>query len=74
VVMVDELLVEMMILRDCRALEVKMVVVKKNHLLDFAVRDQMMLDRSLIPGYWLDQLQHSTIPAEIVLLFFSSYS
>jgi hypothetical protein len=73
-VMVDELLVEMMILRDCRALEVEMVVVKKNHLLAFAVRDQMMLDKSLIPRYWLDRLQHSIVPAEVVLLFFASYS
>jgi hypothetical protein len=72
--MVDELLIEMMILRDYRALEVEMVVVKKNHLLDFAVRDQIMLDRSLISGYWLDRLQHSTVPAEVVLLFFTSYS
>jgi hypothetical protein len=72
--MVSGLLLEKMILRDCFVLEVEMVVVKKNHLLDFALRDHMMLDRSLILGYGLDRLQHSIIQAEVVLLFFSFYS
>jgi hypothetical protein len=68
------ILLEKMILQDCLAFEVKMVVVKKNHLLDFALRGQMMLDRSLILRYGLDRLQHSIVPAEVVLLFFASYS
>jgi hypothetical protein len=54
--MVDELLLEKMILRYCLALEVEMVVVKKNHLFDFTLRGQMMLDRNLILGYGLDRL------------------
>jgi hypothetical protein len=54
--MVRELLLKKIILQNCLVLEVEMVVVKKNHLLDFALRDRMMLDRSLILGYGLDRL------------------
>jgi hypothetical protein len=54
--MVSGLLLEKMIIQDYLVLEVEMVVMKKNHLLDFALRDQKMLDRSLNLGFGLDRL------------------
>jgi hypothetical protein len=72
--MVSGFLLEKMILRDCLVLEVEMVIVKKNYLLDFALRDQKMLDRSLNLGFSLDWLQHLIVHAEVIFLFFSFYS
>jgi hypothetical protein len=59
-----------MIPRDCLVFEVEIVVVKRNHLLDFALKDQTKLVRNLNPKCGWDRLRHLTVHALVVLQFF----
>jgi hypothetical protein len=63
-----------MIPRDCLVLEIEMVVVKRNHLLDFTLKDQKKLGGNLITGCDRDRLWHWTVHALVVLQFFDFYS
>jgi hypothetical protein len=55
-----------MIPRDCLVFEVEMVVVKRNHLLDFALNDQTKSVRNLNPECGWDQLWHLTVHALVL--------
>jgi hypothetical protein len=54
----------------CLVFEVEIVVVKRNHLLDFALKDQTKLVRNLNPKCGWDRLRHLTVHALVVLQFF----